>query len=499
MEKTQGCTCGADSVRRITASMVQNPPPGILFQNAKVILTMNDQEEEWFGADLLILGHRIEGLGPSLSCPEGTRIIDASDMILMPGLINCHHHLCQTLTRAVPLVQSAELFDWLTGLYEIWRGFTPELAKLAAYVGLGELLLTGCTLSTDHTYLFPRSEEGGIIDAQIEAAEALGIRFHPTRGAMSLGKSHGGLPPDDVCQDHETIMADCERLLRTYHDPSPEAMLKIALAPCAPFNVEERTMIEMARMAREHRVRLHTHMCETHDEETWCAQKYQLRPLEWARQIGWLGEDVWLAHMVHVNDEELNLLAETGTGVAHCPSSNMRLGSGIPRVVEMTQRGVPVGIGVDGSSSNDTGDLLGELRQALLLQRVANGAAAMTPRDVLRLGTRGGSRVLGQEACGEISIGKLADVIAIKLDRLGYAGALHDPAAALILAGDSHIVDYSVVHGRVVVENGQLTQVRESDIVRMANDAAEALLKKANEKSDLPFLHVPNRKIRTKS
>jgi cytosine/adenosine deaminase-related metal-dependent hydrolase len=471
--------------------MYRQKSPAIVFRNALAIITMDDSGTEWAGADLLIVGNRIEAVGPSLTVPEGTHIIDASNLVILPGLINTHHHLCQTLTRAVPLVQNAELFDWLTNLYEIWRGFTPELAELAALVGLGELLLTGCTLTTDHTYLFPRNADGRIIDAQINAAKRLGIRFHPTRGAMSLGRSQGGLPPDDVCQDHETIMADCRRLIEQFHDPAPDAMVKLGLAPCAPFNVEERTMIEMGALAREAGLRLHTHMCETLDEEKWCAQKYGMRPLQWAESIGWLGPDVWLAHMVHLNDDEIRRLADSGTGVAHCPSSNMRLGSGIPRVVDMLAAGVPVGLGVDGSSSNDTGDLLGEMRQCLLLQRVARGAAAITPREVLRMATRGGARVLGHDLCGQIAPGKLADVIAVRMDRIGHAGALHDPAGALLLTGDTHIVEYNIVNGRIVVENGQLTRVQESEIISQANAAAEMLVKKAHASTGMDFLHVP--------
>jgi cytosine/adenosine deaminase-related metal-dependent hydrolase len=286
-------------------------------------------------------------------------------------------------------------------------------------------------------------------------------------------------------------MADCERLIAAFHNPAPDAMIKLALAPCAPFNVEERTMVEMAALAREAGLRLHTHMCETLDEEAWCAQTYGLRPLQWAESIGWLGPDVWLAHMVHLQDNEIQRLADSGTGVAHCPSSNMRLGSGIPRVVDMLAVGVPVGLGVDGSSSNDTGDLWGEMRQCLLLQRVANGAAAITPREVLRMATRGGARILGHHLCGQIAPGMLADVIAIRMDRIGHAGALHDPAGALLLTGDSHIVDYNIVHGRVVVEQGRLALMNEDDITRRANEAAESLVRRAHENTGTDFLQVP--------
>jgi cytosine/adenosine deaminase-related metal-dependent hydrolase len=420
---------------------------------------------------------------------DGTfREIDATGMLCLPGMVNCHHHLYQTLTRNVPRVQNAELFEWLSNLYEIWRELTPELAYISALAGLGELLLTGCTTSSDHLYLFPTGTEGELIDAEIRAARELGIRFHPTRGCMTRGRSSGGLPPDDVVQTEEEILADCERLIERYHDPAPDAMLKVALAPCSPFSVEEHTMTALAALARRYGVRLHTHMAETKDEEDYCIKTYGTRPIAWAEKIGWLGPDVWFAHVVHVNDDEIRLLADTGTGVSHCPASNMRLGSGIAPIPVMVSAGVPVGLGVDGSASNDSSDMWGEVRNAFLLHRVAGGAAAIDARTVLHLATRGGAQVLGYPDLGRIEEGALADLILIDLQRIGFAGALHDPVAAPVFCGDSHIVDVSVVNGRVVVEGGKLVSVNEREIVDRMNAAAGEMMRKAGRTTGLNFL-----------
>jgi cytosine/adenosine deaminase-related metal-dependent hydrolase len=460
----------------------------ILIRNVLVAATFDDSGTETGGIDILVEGNRIARMDRGVIAPESTRVIDASGMLCLPGFVNCHHHLYQTLTRAVPRVQNAELFEWLTNLYEIWREVTPELVYISALVGLGELLLTGCTTTTDHLYLFPRASDGRLIDAEIRAAQELGIRFHPTRGCMTRGKSHGGLPPDDVVQTEEEILADCERLIREYHDAAPDAMVKIALAPCSPFSVEERTMVELARLARRHGLRLHTHLAETLDEERYCAEIYGLRPVEWAEKIGWLGNDVWFAHMVYVNDSEISRLAATGTGVSHCPASNMRLGSGIAPVPAMVAAGVPVGLGVDGSASNDSSDMWGEVRNAMLLHRVRGGAAAIDARTVLRLATRGGARVLGYDQLGRIEEGALADLILVNLDRIGFAGAMHDPVAAPVFAGDSHIVEYSIVNGEVVVDGGKLARVDEQEIVRKANEAAAEMVRSAQRKTGIQFL-----------
>jgi 8-oxoguanine deaminase len=464
----------------------------ILIKNAACVATFDSRMRELGGADVLVEGNRVAAVGENLAPPPGDfRLIDARGMLCLPGMVNCHHHLYQTLTRNVPRVQNAELFEWLTNLYEVWREVTPELAYISALAGLGELLLTGCTTSTDHLYLFPRASDGKLIDAEIQAAQELGIRFHPTRGCMTRGRSQGGLPPDDVVQTEEEIFADCERLVARYHDASPDSMIRIAIAPCSPFSVEERTMVELAALARRHGLRLHTHMAETKDEEVYCSKVYGMRPIEWADSIGWLGRDVWFAHVVHVNESEILRLAETGTGVAHCPASNMRLGSGIAPIPRMVARSVPVGLGVDGSASNDSSDMWGEVRNALLLHRVMGGAAAIDARTVLRLATRGGAEVLGYDLAGRIEPGALADLILIDLEKIGFAGALHDPVAAPVFAGDSHIVEYSIVNGEVTVEKGKLARVSESTIVARMNDAAREMVSAASRKTGIRFLECP--------
>ena len=455
------------------------------------VATQDDKSSEITDGDVLVRGNRIVAVGSNLEASAGCRVVDASGMLCLPGFVNCHHHLYQTLTRAVPRVQNAELFEWLTNLYEIWREVTPELAYISALVGMGELLLTGCTTTTDHLYLFPRRPDTRLIDAEIRAARELGIRFHPTRGCMTRGRTQGGLPPDDVVQTEQEIYADCERLVGEYHDPAPDAMLKIAIAPCSPFSVEERTMIDLAALARRHGLRLHTHMAETMDEERYCREIYGQRPMAWAEKIGWLGPDVWFAHVVHVNDDEICLLARTGTGVSHCPASNMRLGSGIAPVPRMVAEGVRVGLGVDGSASNDSSDMWGEARNALLLHRVKGGAAAIDARTVLRLATRGGAAVLGYDLAGRIEAGALADIILIDMQRLGFAGALHDPVAAPLFAGDSHIVDYSMVNGEFVVEKGRLVRSKEEEIARKANEAAAEMVRAAERNTGIRFGEFP--------
>ncbi|MFI5362679.1 MAG: 8-oxoguanine deaminase [Elusimicrobiota bacterium] len=367
--------------------------PPLLIKNALRIATMDDAGTELKDADVLIRGRVIVAVGKGLE-EDGARVLDARGCVVIPGMVNTHHHLCQTLTRATPAAQDAKLFDWLVYHYTVWRHLTPEYAALGAQVGLGELLLTGCTTSTDHTYLYPRGLTG-LVDAQIEAAKALGIRFHPTRGSMSVGSSHGGLPPDDCTQAEEEILRDGERLVKEYHDNGPYAMTRVGLAPCAPFSVSPELMKETAAQAKKWGVRVHTHLCETLDEEAYCLEKYKLRPVDFIESLGWMDSNVWLAHMVHVGDDEIKRLAKAKVGIAHCPSSNFRLGSGVPPVRKYMDAGVPVGLAVDGSASNDTSDMLGEARQAMLVHRVKSGVSSMPARDALRLATRGGAAVVG--------------------------------------------------------------------------------------------------------
>ncbi|MBN1476613.1 8-oxoguanine deaminase [Candidatus Sumerlaeota bacterium] len=457
----------------------------LLIRGARAIATCDDRRTRLQGASILTDGRRIAAVGDesAMSIPEGTRVIDASRHVVVPGLVNTHHHFYQTLTRAVPEAQNSKLFDWLITHYEIWRGVTREAVHAGAMVGLGELLLTGCTTTTDHHYLFPRQADPHLIDEEFRAAATLGIRFHPTRGSMSRGKSMGGLPPDDVCQTEDEILRDSERVIDAFHDPSPLAMTRVALAPCSPFSVTEDLMRETARLARDRGVRIHTHLSETADEDAYCLETYGKRPVALMEDLGWIGDDVWFAHCVMINDDEVRLFAATGTGVAHCPASNMRLGSGIAPIPRLLAAGAPVGLGVDGSASNDSSNMLGELRLALLLHRVTGGADAIGVDDVLWMATRGGARVLGRDDIGSIEVGKAADLALFNVDCIGHAGAVHDPIAGLLLCGDSSIADCVVCNGETVVEEGQLVRADEGGIVEKANAIARGLVEQSRDKA----------------
>jgi 8-oxoguanine deaminase len=357
---------------------------------------------------------------------------DAAGCVVLPGLINTHHHLYQTRTRAHPDALNAGLFDWLQILYPVWAGLRDEDFYRGALVGCRELLRSGCTTTTDHHYLFPRDASPELLDITIEAAREAGIRFHPTRGSMSRSQKDGGLPPDSVVQDHDTILADCERVIAKYHDPEPGAMVRIALAPCSPFSVDPELMVETAQLARRHRVRLHTHLAETKDEEIYCLEAYGVRPVDFLESVGWLGGDVWLAHGIYFNDDEIVRLGQAGVGIAHCPSSNMRLGSGVCRVRDLREAGSPVGLAVDGSASNDSSNLLAEMRQALLLHRICHGVAGMTVEEVLEMATLGGACCLGRDDVGVVAPGWACDLALFDLSDVGYDGAL-DRVAALLL------------------------------------------------------------------
>ncbi len=463
---------------------------GLLFKNVNTLVTVDAENRVLRNVDLRVKGGVIAEIGAGLVSAEGERVIDASSLVVYPGFVNTHHHSNQTLQRCVPYVANAKLFDWLVGLYEIWRHLEPDAVYTGALVAYGELLLSGCTTVADHFYCFPQGQ-GQLLDETIRAAKELGVRHHPTRGSMSRGRSLGGLPPDEVVQSEETIIRDCERVVAAYHDPNPFSMLRMGLAPCSPFSVTEGLMKDIAAMARQTPgVQLHTHLAETRDEDDYCLQIYKKRPLELMQSLDWVGDDVWYAHGVYFRDEELDLLASTQTGVAHCPSSNLRLGSGIARIPEMLDRNVPVGLAVDGSASNDCSNMLMEMRQALLVHRVGTGVDRMKPADVVRMATQGGARVLGRDDIGTLEVGKAADLAAFRLDDLGLAGAMHDPAAASFMSWGTGRAEYTVVNGAVVVEKGRLATIDVERLVHDANRIAARMVQLASQRTHIDYLKI---------
>ncbi|MDD9717055.1 8-oxoguanine deaminase [Dinoroseobacter sp. PD6] len=422
----------------------------ILVRNARVLVTMDDARRELPECDLRLRDGVIAEIGPGLAT-DGAEVIDAAGCVVTPGLINTHHHLFQTLTRGVPAAQDALLFGWLKALYPIWARMGPEDMRVSAEVGLAELALTGCTLSSDHLYLYPN---GVRLEDTIEAAANIGLRFHPTRGAMSIGESAGGLPPDALVEDEAAILEDCIRVIDAFHDPSPGAMVQVGVAPCSPFSVSRELMRDAALLARDKGVRLHTHLAENVEDIAYSEAQFGCRPGQYAEDLGWTGPDVWHAHCVKLDAAEIELFARSRTGVAHCPCSNCRLGSGIAPVRAMRDAGVPVALGVDGSASNDAGSLIAEARMALLLQRVQTGADAMAAREMLEIATRGGAQVLGRDDLGQLALGKRADLAIWDVSGLEAAGAW-DPVAALLLSGPGRVRDL-LVEGRAVVRAGQL-------------------------------------------
>jgi cytosine/adenosine deaminase-related metal-dependent hydrolase len=465
--------------------------PAKLIRNALAVVTMDDACTVIPSGDVLVRGRVISAVGRGIPVPgdEPVEIIDGRDKVVMPGLINTHHHLYQTLTRNLPRVQDSKLFDWLLDLYEVWRGLDSEAVATGARVGLAELLLTGCTTSTDHFYVFPKDQPGDLLDETIRAAAELGIRFHPTRGSMSRGRSKGGLPPDDVVQDEDTILRDCERVIDRWHDPSPLSMCRVGLAPCSPFSVTTELLAQTAEFARHRGVSLHTHLCETKDEEAFCRQCHGKRPLAYMASVGWLGPDVWYAHGIHFDDAELRVLAQTGTAVAHCPTSNMRLGSGVARVPEMRDLGVRVGLAVDGSASNDSSSMVREMIHCMLVNRVTWGVDRMPAYEVLRLATRGGADLLGRgDVLGSLEPGKAADIAMFDLSEVGFAGALGDPAGAILFCGTQGRAHTVLVNGEVVVREGRLARVREDEIRDAGNAAAARLLEKARVRTGIDYL-----------
>ena len=449
----------------------------LLLKNADVLLTMGEEPTQIPGGGLFVRDNVIEAIGPSGELPEeADEVIDASGMVVLPGLINTHHHMYQTLTRALPGSQDESLFDWLTRLYPVWGEMSDEAVYTSAFVGMAELVLSGCTTSSDHLYIYPNDSS---LDSTIRAAQEIGLRFHPTRGSMSFGQSAGGLPPDHVVEDEGDILVDSRRVIEQYHDSKPYSMLRVGLSPCSPFSVTGSLMRETAEMARNYeKVTLHTHVAETQDEEIFCLAEFGERPAEYMRQLGWVGPDVWWAHAIYLNDDEIQMLAETKTAVAHCPTSNMLLGSGIAKVRQMRRAGVNVGIAVDGSASNDGNDILLETRMAMLLQRLLTGAWTFSVMDAFELATVGSAAVLGREDLGQLSPGMAADFIGISTDRLEMAGAaVHDPVASLLLCSPRG-VDISVINGRIIVQGGQLKDVDLEGVVAKHNELAGAMAAK---------------------
>jgi len=469
----------------------------LLLRGLHTLVTMDRADRVLHDVDVLVRDRRIEAVGTDLTTAPGERVIDAADLVAYPGFVNTHHHLYQTLQRCVPRVQDAKLFDWLTDLYEVWRHLTPEGAYRSAQVGLAELLLSGCTTVADHHYLFPEDQPPDLLDRSIEAARELGVRFHPTRGSMSLGRSGGGLPPDSVIQTADAILEDSARVIEAWHDPEPLSMCRLALAPCSPFSVTADQMRETAAFARSKGVRLHTHLAETLDENDYCLRHAGMRPLAYMESLGWVGDDVWFAHGIHFTDEELDLLAETGTGVAHCPSSNLRLGSGIARVPEMLERGVPVGLAVDGSASNDCSNMLLEIRMAALVHRIGTGVDRMPVMDALRIATTGGARILGRDDVGHVAPGMAADLALFDLTDIGLTGALHDPAAAPVLSFGTGRAAYTIVNGEVVVDRGRLVTGDLGEISRHANRIAAEMLDAASARTGVDFSPRPGTRLRT--
>ncbi|MDD2371558.1 MAG: 8-oxoguanine deaminase [Firmicutes bacterium] len=449
----------------------------LLIKNIKSIVTVDDEDRVLNNSNIYIVDGVIKHIGKEVF--EADEVIDGSNYYAYPGLINTHHHLYQTFSRNLPQVQNLELFPWLKALYEIWKGLDQDMIYYSSMTGIGDLMKNGCTTVFDHHYVFPSSAPGELIDTQFDVASKIGIRLHASRGSMSRSVKDGGLPPDSVVQTTDEILADSIRLIDKYHDPSPFSMRQIVLAPCSPFSVTDDLMIETAKLARSKGVRIHTHLCETLDEENYTLSRYNLRPLAYMESLGWVGSDVWYAHGIHFNDDELKLLAQTQTGIAHCPVSNMKLSSGIARIPDMLKLGVPVGLAVDGSASNDGSNLIEELRVGFLLHRLNSSNLAPTGYDMLKIATRGSAKLLGRTDIGSLEEGKAGDLFMIDSRDLSLIGTQSDPKSIFAVVGYNKPVDYTIVNGKVVVRKGNLVNVDEEEISRKANELVDCLLKKA--------------------
>ena len=448
-----------------------------LLKNIGFIVTFNDREEKFEHCDILIEGPAIKAIGKNLDAEAAgdAEVVDCTGLTALPGFVNTHHHLYQTLFRGIKEVQELPLFPWLIGLYEFWKNITPEAVYYGALVGFSELLRTGCTLTSDHHYVFPANQPMTLIDDQIRAAKEIGIRFHATRGSMSLGRDVGGLPPMEVVQKEEAILLDSERLINKYHDTNPYSMQRIALAPCSPFSVSRELMIQAKDLARKRGVMLHTHLAETLDEEKFCIERYGRRPFELMEDLEWVGNDVWFAHGIYLSDGELDRL--NGSGIAHCPSSNMKLNSGICRTSEIVKRGGKLSIAVDGSASNDGSNMWEEIRRAYLLNHLKYGTEGLTAYEILKVATRGGADVLGRTDTGRLDAGMAADIVLFDLNGIEYAGC-HDPLVSLVCLGNSSIVHTTIVNGKTVVKNGKLVTIDSRTVGIEAHQVAKDIIKK---------------------
>lgn len=446
----------------------------LMLRNLSYVQTCNDNDEALRNVDIYCEDGLIRAIGQNLP-QRAARELDGRNFLCYPGLINTHHHLYQQFSRNLPQVQNMELFDWLKTLYEIWKNLDERVIRYSSLTGMGELMKNGCTTCFDHHYVFP-ADSGDLIGAQLAAADELGIRMVCSRGSMDLSVKDGGLPPDSVVQTVDEIMHDSARLIEAYHDPAYGAMHQIVLAPCSPFSVSAELLRQSAILARQYHVRLHTHLCETKDEENYTLTRCNMRPLEYMASLGWIGEDVWYAHGIHFTTDELKFLAQTRTGVAHCPVSNMKLSSGIARIPEMLALGVPVGLAVDGSASQDGSNLLEEIRICYLLHRLNSSAKAPSGYDVLKMATRGSAALLGRTDIGSIEVGKCADLFLVDSRRLELVGALYDPANVFGTVGLRGAVDYTIVNGRITVENGRLVNVDEPTVAQEARKVCDAYL-----------------------
>lgn len=447
----------------------------ILFKNISYLVSFNDKDEIFQKVDILVSGPKIIAIGKNLYASDEGEIVDCSGLVAMPGFVNCHHHLYQSLFRGIREVQEMPLFPWLEGLYEFWKHIDIDAVHYGALVGFSELLRTGCTTTMDHHYVFPKTSSNKLIDEEILAAKQIGIRFHATRGSMSLGRKSGGLPPETVVQTNTEILEDSERLINLYHDSSIYSMQRIALAPCSPFSVTKELMWETKELARKKGVMLHTHLAETLDEEKFCIEKYGKRPFELMEDLEWVGNDVWYAHAIYLNDREINAL--NGTGIAHCPSSNMKLGSGICKSSDLVKAGVHLGIGVDGSASNDGSNMWEEIRRTYLLNHLRYGSQGLSAYQVLRIATRGGAEVLGRDDIGILEVNKAADLVFFDLNDIAYAGC-HDPLYAIVNCGNTSLVKMTIVNGKIVVKNGEILTIDKEKIYIEAQKLSNEIVKK---------------------